>query len=459
MRVWAPNSVFAPEGGSIATIRRKTAQKSAILWIKSYSTSDTLTILLWMLSGFSTDALMMLLGTGSVAGLIAWLIRSMIANRQTSQLIDEWETRVDDLSRKRDNLIAEAHKNRATIERQQAEILQSEQAVQRSNTSLVSAVEKINALSKDLFTLKAEREDSKLKLVTFQNALNSVQHQSQELQREFIKSRNFYKAELKKAFEKRQALEVSMDNAKAEQDSLRNLLTGSRSEQESVNRMLESARSRLAEIDKLERDVVRLEADNAQLNHDAALAKQEIDSLKRDVAELDELQVRNTELSEVVKSMEASRRQYEQDAKRYQGVASQSEKQSETLRIRLDEVEQNFLELEKQQQNAIKQAREEAVSASDPSGSDDEPAQEVDDLKEIIGIGKVFEGALHELGVYSFRQLANFGIADIARVNTKLKEFRGRMEQDDWIGQAKELLFKKHGGTDLDENRQNVGHS
>jgi predicted flap endonuclease-1-like 5' DNA nuclease len=50
-------------------------------------------------------------------------------------------------------------------------------------------------------------------------------------------------------------------------------------------------------------------------------------------------------------------------------------------------------------------------------------------------------------------------MADIARVNAKLKEFRGRMEQDDWIGQAKELLFKKHRGSDSDENRQNVGHS
>ena len=50
---------------------------------------------------------------------------------------------------------------------------------------------------------------------------------------------------------------------------------------------------------------------------------------------------------------------------------------------------------------------------------------------------------LHKLGVYSFRQLANFGPADIARVNAALKENKGRMEQDDWIGQAKELYYQK----------------
>ena len=399
----------------------------------------------------------MVLGAGAVAALLAWLIRGMMAKRLTKQLIEEWQTRVDDLARKRDGLLSQADKYRATIDAQHAEIQKREQALKRSNTSLNSAVERINSLNKDLFTLRSEREDSKQKLVTFQSALNHLRQQSQELQHEFIKSREFYKGELKKAFEKRQALEASIDNAKAEQDSLRNLLTGSRSEQESVSRMLDSAKNRLAEIDKLEEDVIRLEADNAQLTHDAALAKQEIESLRRDVIELDELKVQNAEMSEVLKSMEASRKQYEDDAKRYQGVADESEKQSETLRLRLDEVEKNFLELEAQQQSAIKQAREEAMAANDPSANE-AAVQEVDDLKEIVGIGKVFERTLNDLGYYSFKQLANFGVADIARVNAELKEFKGRMEQDDWIGQAKELLFKKHGG-DSDQNRQEAGLS
>ncbi len=398
----------------------------------------------------------MVLGVGAVAGLLAWLIRGIMAKRLTKQLIDEWQTRVDDLARKRDGLLSQADKYRSTIDSQHTEIQKREHALKRSNTSLNSALEKVNSQSKDVFTLRAEREDSKQKLVTFQSALTHLRQQSEELQHEFMKSREFYKGELRKAFEKRQALQASIDNAKAEQESLRNLLTGSRSEQESVNRMLDSAKNRLAEIDKLEEDVIRLEADNAQLTHDAALAKQEIESLKRDVFELDEMKVQNAEMSEVLKSMEASRKQYEDDAKRYQGVADESEKQSETLRLRLDEVEKNFMELEAQQQNAIKQARDEALAANDPSATVD-ATQEVDDLKEIVGIGKVFERTLNDLGYYSFRQLANFGVSDIARVNAELKEKKGRMEQDDWIGQAKELLFKKYGGADQDESRQEAG--
>ena len=76
-----------------------------------------------------------------------------------------------------------------------------------------------------------------------------------------------------------------------------------------------------------------------------------------------------------------------------------------------------------------------------------EPDGEPDDLTEIVGIGKVFEQMLHELGVFHFRQIAAFGPADVARINSELKEFRGRIEHDDWIGQAKELHFKKYGQT------------
>ena len=106
-------------------------------------------------------------------------------------------------------------------------------------------------------------------------------------------------------------------------------------------------------------------------------------------------------------------------------------------------VEKNFQAIEKQQSNALKAARR---SVATDAANDASPVAEANDnLQEIIGIGKVFEHTLNELGVTSFRQIANFGISDIARVNAELKEFKGRMEQDDWIGQAKDLHFKKYG--------------
>jgi predicted flap endonuclease-1-like 5' DNA nuclease len=316
-------------------------------------------------------------------------------------------------------------------------------AVTKIRTELESAIEKEKLLTKNIFTLRAEREDFKTKMVTFQNRMAALQRQSAELQSEFIKSSEFYKGELTKSFEKRKELQEKVENSNAEHNSFSNLLQASRSEHESVNKMLAAAKKRLENLDALEQNVIELEAENAQLKHENAITRQENDALKRDVFEQDELKIQNKELARVLKSMENSRKQYEDDADRYRQHAGKSEQKSETLRIRLDEVEKNFAEMEKQQLDALKAARE---SASSRKNNGEKPAkQEKDDLKEIIGIGKVFEHTLHELGVFSFRQIANFGISDIARLNSELKEFKGRMEQDDWIGQAKDLLFKKYG--------------
>lgn len=372
---------------------------------------------------------------------LAWLVRSAIANSRFNQLNDRWQTQLDDVVRQRDRLNSESITLRTSIEAQEAVIHQRDLAVKRISTEFESALEKEKMMSKNIFTLRAEREDFKAKVVTFQNALASLKRQSQELQTEFVKSGDFYKSELRKAFEKRTALEEKLENSKFEYRSFSNLLSASRSEHESVNKMLGAAKKRLENLDALERNVIALEAENAELKHEAALTRQENDALRRDVFEQEELKIQNRELAEVLKSMENSRKQYEEDANRYREHAGKSEQKSETLRIRLDEVEKNFMDMEKQQRAAISDARKSTAQATNGK----RPAeQERDDLKEIVGIGKVFEHTLHELGVFSFRQLANFGISDIARVNAELKEFRGRMEQDDWIGQAKDLLFKKY---------------
>jgi predicted flap endonuclease-1-like 5' DNA nuclease len=374
---------------------------------------------------------------------VGWLIKSTLNGRRISTLNDDWQAQLDDVVRQRDRRTAETDTLRTSIEAQEAVIHQRELATSKAQTELNSALEKEKLLTKNIFTLRAEREDFKTKMSTFQNRMASLQSQSAELQSEFIKSRDFYVSELTKAFEKRKAIEYKLENSDKEHESFRNLLHASRSEQDSVSKMLAAAKARLDNLDALERSVIELEAENAQLNHDSAIARQENDALKRDVAEQEELKIQNKELAQVLKSMENSRKQYEDDANRYREHAGKHEKQSETLRVRLDEVEQNFLEIEKQQSKALKDARK---STATRSTNGTRPAKkEKDDLQEIIGIGKVFEHTLHELGIYSFRQIAGFGVSDIARVNAELKEFKGRMEQDDWIGQAKDLLFKKYG--------------
>ena len=394
-----------------------------------------------------TSQLAMYIGAALVIGAgIGWLIRGTSDTRQIDKLNDDWQAKVDELIRQKDRLTAETATLRSNIEDQEAVVRRHEMSVSRGRTALESAHEKEKLMAKDLFNLRAEREGFKNKMLTFQNALIAMKQQATELQNEFVKSSNVYKRELAKAFEKRKALEMKVEDARLEHESFSNLLDASRSEHESVNKMLDSARNRLAQLDQLEQKVISLEADKAELNHDVVMAQQEIESLRRDLMELDELKVQNKELAHCLKSMEKSRTQHEEDAKRYREAAGQYEKHSETLRMQLDEVERHFADVEKQQRKALKEARrateKKAVNGQEKPA--EESDEEVDDLKAIVGIGKVFETTLNELGIYTFKQIANFTVADIARVNAELKEFKGRMEQDDWIGQAKELYYKKY---------------
>jgi large subunit ribosomal protein L21 len=64
-----------------------------------------------------------------------------------------------------------------------------------------------------------------------------------------------------------------------------------------------------------------------------------------------------------------------------------------------------------------------------------------DDLKLLSGVGPALEKKLHEAGVTSFAQIAAWTADDIAEMDEKLS-FKGRIERDGWIDQAKELAGK-----------------
>ncbi|GAB4036144.1 hypothetical protein [Spirosoma gilvum] len=72
-------------------------------------------------------------------------------------------------------------------------------------------------------------------------------------------------------------------------------------------------------------------------------------------------------------------------------------------------------------------------------------AAEADDLKDIVGVGPFLERKLHSLGIYTFRQVANFTKEDIDKVNEIIEFFPGRIERDNWVDQSKEFYKKKYG--------------
>lgn len=68
-----------------------------------------------------------------------------------------------------------------------------------------------------------------------------------------------------------------------------------------------------------------------------------------------------------------------------------------------------------------------------------EAGAEADDLQRIKGIGPKIAGILHDLGINRFAQIADWSPANVAWVNDHLK-FKGRVEREAWIAQARELM-------------------
>ena len=66
------------------------------------------------------------------------------------------------------------------------------------------------------------------------------------------------------------------------------------------------------------------------------------------------------------------------------------------------------------------------------------------ELREVSGVGPKLEGTLNKLGFWHFEQIAKWTKKDIAIVDDELS-FKGRIERDEWVKQAKALARKAKG--------------
>lgn len=79
--------------------------------------------------------------------------------------------------------------------------------------------------------------------------------------------------------------------------------------------------------------------------------------------------------------------------------------------------------------------------ASKPKGFSSAPTK-VDELKRVKGIGPVIEKTLNDLGIYQFKQIAEFSRDNISWVEGYLS-FPGRIDREKWVSQAKDLAAGK----------------
>ena len=66
-----------------------------------------------------------------------------------------------------------------------------------------------------------------------------------------------------------------------------------------------------------------------------------------------------------------------------------------------------------------------------------------DDLKRIKGVAGVLEARLHELGIFTFKEITTWNDEDMDRIDDHLG-FEGRIQRDDWQGQARRFHNEKY---------------
>jgi len=65
--------------------------------------------------------------------------------------------------------------------------------------------------------------------------------------------------------------------------------------------------------------------------------------------------------------------------------------------------------------------------------------KEKDDLTKIDGIGPYIEQKLNDIGIFNYDQISRMEESDIRTVTELIEFFPGRIERDDWVGQANEI--------------------
>lgn len=294
------------------------------------------------------------LGGGILGAVCGWLVQARTSKRRIEQVTHSAQTNLDNVTVQRDLFARKFSKSKAKIESLQA-------TGSKRRSEFKSLLKKSKLLASNVLTLRKERENTKIKLGTMQDAVGLLRQQTTALQTEFEKTQDFFKRELVKSFEKRKLLEKEVQEARSEQESFAELVESATLEHGSTEKMVVAAQLRLGQLQVLERNVSKLDAENAHLNRDITRLKQELEAQERSLAEMEELRIHNKQLVRCVEALEGSRKEYETDAERFREQADLSDKLSDTLRLKLNDLEKNFADIEKQQNRALKDARKAAV--------------------------------------------------------------------------------------------------
>lgn len=403
-----------------------------------------------------------LLVAATIGLMMGWLLRSFATSEKRQQL-SEIATRLRGREHELDTLNHELKVRTSAVQMLEGKMITSEAALKDLTADLATKVEQLTALQADLRekgvrlhaaererdTLRREVEAAETNIKAKAAGFAEMQAQMENAEDVLI-SRDQEIATLKTWVEQLAPKDAEIAKLRARIEELEPFLEKCRR----VEREQEQERARAsaaqrgkeqelaqtqARVRDIEMDLARLQAQNqADLTRFGETLQErdaEIQRLRGIVTELEMFR------GEVEKKDLALR---EAEERRVMDV-TEREEEIGALRKRLVEyrVAQRFSAQSKSTSGA-KESVSHSIPAAGQGTGKDRPAQK-DDLKQIHGIGPVMESGLNRMGMFTFRQIAEWKDQDVEHMASELNTFPDRIRHDDWIAGAKEQHFLKYG--------------
>lgn len=402
-----------------------------------------------------------LLAAAAVGLIMGWLLRSFATSEKRQQL-SEIATRLRGREHELDTLNHELKVRTSAVQMLEGKMIASEAALKDLTADLAVKVEQLTALQTEVAeqgvrlhaiererdTLRREIEEAEALLQAKARGFAEMQAQMENAEDVLI-SRDQEIATLKTWVEQLAPKDAEITRLRARVEELEPFLERSRRlerEQEQdrtrASSTLQGKDQELAHhqtrIREIETELARLRAQSREdlTRFEETLQERDADiqRLRSTVEELDRFR------GEVEKKDLALR---EAEERRVMDV-SEREEEIAALRKRLVEyrVAQRFATQPKQGGSADSMSHGKSGAARSGHAS---RAHEQDDLKQIYGIGPAMEKGLNRMGLFTFRQIAQWNEQDVEKMASELNTFPDRIRHDNWIAGAKEQHFLKYG--------------
>lgn|GEM_PF-2012667 len=201
------------------------------------------------------------------------------------------------------------------------------------------------------------------------------------------------------------------------------------------------------EVDTLKEEIDRISQQNQRLRNESDMLRDEKNLAREEYSKLKGFFLVGKQTS----GMEI--RDAKHEAQRYKSENERLTRDVESLNRSIHRLNNELEELKRREDSLRHKIKEEQSRAEDEktitkltekqkllNSVGVASSSEKDDLKQIRGVGPFIEKKLHKIGIYTIRQIANFTKDDAERATSLIKYFPGRIERDNWVFQAKEML-------------------